>query len=62
MGKKSVKKKMGRPPKQGEKKDGRLIVAVEPSRKRLYADTAKREGLDLAAWVRLQLDNAVGPE
>lgn len=57
MGKKATKKaKMGRPPKQGEKMIDRLVVQVEPERKRRYFEAAAREGLDVSQWIRLNLD------
>lgn len=56
MGKKTAKKQMGRPPKQGDKKDDRLIVATETVRKNRYVRAAEREGMELSEWVRHHLD------
>lgn len=55
MAKKSPRKK-GRPLKEGQKKDDRMIVALEPQRKRVYVKAATQEGMELSEWVRYHLD------
>ena len=55
MAKKAV---MGRPAKTGEKKDARIMLAVEESRKERYMRAAQADGLELSAWIRRALDKA----
>lgn len=59
MAKKSTKKaRMGRPPKQGEKMTDRVVVMMEPERKRRYMEAAQSEGMEFSQWIRHHLDRA----
>lgn len=48
--------KMGRPPKQGSKMTDRVVVMMEPERKRRYIEAAQTAGLEVSQWIRLHMD------
>jgi uncharacterized protein (DUF1778 family) len=54
-----MKKRMGRPPKGGDKAmAGRLEIRVEPAEKAAYDRAADAAGMDRSDWIRLTLNTA----